>query len=170
MSYRISFAVLSCIVIICSLFHLCLECFESYQQKKKNQKSKKSIQPNNDDLDNHNNCQSNDCIVKPSETLKNKQTSSSNRCLASQFLFSFSIIYNTRTLVSSEARYEVVDTIRLVFTLFVYALQAFNFTFFITPQMLRGVLYTVPAEFVSGNEYWFARTPSAFIDGFMFTL
>ena len=89
--------------------------------------------------------------------------------LTSQFVLSFSAIKNINKLLQYDARFGVVDTIRLVLTWFVYTVQAFIFTIGMSFHMLRSIAHTVPGEADQG-QYWFMHAPSTMIDGFMFTL
>ena len=158
---------LGSLVLLSSLYHLYL----TYLCDPKSIEKKPLI----DSQDLNNNCNGSNCDVQKSLELSCKlepphPSEPPKRTICQQFVLSFSAIQNTNKLLRVDNRYGVLDTIRLILTFFVYALQTFHFTAGFTAQMLRSVADTVPGELANSNAYWFARTPGIWIDGFMFTL
>lgn len=160
-------AVLSSIVLASSLYHLYLVYVSEPLQQRP------LIEASDFNNNNGHGLANLDCtksIVLSDKLEAAPIASEPKRAVWQQFILAFSAVHNTEKLFRVDNRYGVLDTVRLILTFFVYALQAFHFTAEFTAQMLRSIADTVPMEMATSNAYWFARTPGLWIDGFMFTL
>jgi hypothetical protein len=108
-------------------------------------------------------------IISNEKFFGNKKTIGQSKTWG-KFLISFSAIANTNKLLKVDNRFAAIDTIKLFLTFGIYSLQFFDFTFMMGTVGLKRVTESVPMHWLSKNRYWFAKTPSIWIDGFMFNM
>jgi len=76
-----------------------------------------------------------------------------------EFMVSFSLITNTRSLFEKNTRFASLDTIRLLLIINVFIVHQYLFTSVIGLNTLKDIFKSVPTKLLNENKYFFVRSP-----------
>jgi hypothetical protein len=76
-----------------------------------------------------------------------------------EFMVSFSLITNTRSLFEKNTRFASLDTIKLLLIINVFIVHQYLFTSLIGLNTLKNIYKSVPIKLLNENKYFFVRSP-----------
>ncbi len=82
-----------------------------------------------------------------------------------EFMVSFSLITNTRSLFEKNTRFASLDTIKLLLIINVFIVHQYLFTSLIGLNTLKNIYKSVPIKLLNENKYFFVRSPQI-VDAF----
>jgi hypothetical protein len=82
-----------------------------------------------------------------------------------EFMVSFSLITNTRSLFEKNTRFASLDTIRLLLIINVFIVHQYLFTSVVGLNTLKNIYKSVPIKLLNENKYFFVRSPQI-VDAF----